>query len=337
MDNRKQGSRSALRAMVGFSDPSAVAPYPADRRRITRECAQRRRDGESPMVLAAEWSAHVKALLDPTVAATGSTGRGEATPWSDLDAIRVSGGPAPRLAALIDAGMADANGVTADDPHLPRNEDLWRRSAWIWSAHPSGGLGVVKMGLLADAAHPMRAAAAESVPGSPMVADMLRDALSTTIPSLGRWRHRRKTIHVKRDLLTPVVKLARWAALASGSEALATCDRIAAADDDHLDHGERARLAAAFETFFALKVDAELGTVDPAVSTGPVRLPSQAGAPPGSAGDPHLVTLAALPASRHDALRRAANDARSVQRAVGFRLSTSGYAPDPLLDCGESR
>ena len=277
---------------------------------LASRALRRRAAGDTAEEVAAGWSEKVRSLLDVPLAATGSIGRGEATPLSDVDVIRIVEGATPKLQRLSELGKVDSNGVAGNSWALPKDSAAWSAAAPRWADQPEQDLAVVKIGLLADAADSVRRAAAESVPGSRMIAEMLRDSLSTTAPKLGlrRWSH--SSVAVKDQLLTPVVKLARWAALSSGSEALSTPARLASAAPFTMSADESRDLAEAFSIIFAVKMDLDLGLIDS-----------------DCVGHRGRLILPALPRDRATSVVSAAATVRGIQNAAAFRLTTSSYAP----------
>ncbi|EEW50348.1 putative nucleotidyltransferase DUF294 [Corynebacterium efficiens YS-314] len=259
--------------------------------------------------ITALWSGVIRERLDDHLAATGSIGRGEGTVHSDLDVIRLDEGPVPRLQALVDAGIeVDRQGVGPHSGILPRSADEWTAQVHDWVTHPAENRGVVLTGLLADAAHPVRQVAGRVVPDSPIVADMLRDALSTRVPRITGVLSR-GTVGLKSELLTPVVKLARWAALASGADALSTPDRLMAADPHFLSSAQVADLQRAFETVLSLQVDLDLGLV------------------------PHMavdrrggIVLSSLATDTVTDLSKVARTLRGVHKVLAYNLSTSSFS-----------
>ncbi len=297
--------------------PSTPAPRPLSPAlaSLVNELTSARRDGgpdSDALLLTARWSTALRDRLDGTLAATGSVGRGEATPASDLDVVRLAPGPTPGFTALLAEGITgDAEGVSPTTSALPADRAAWTAAVADWSARPCDDRGVVKTGLLADAADPVGdicRTAATTVPGTPMVPEMLRDALSHT-PPRSRGLFRADAIALKEDLLTPVVKIARWASLASGSAARGTVTRLNdAADAGLLDRTEAMTLSASYRAGLALSLDLALGT-------GPTRVFERRG----------RVMFSAMTQERSRLLRDAAEGLRGIQRTLQYRLSTSSF------------
>lgn len=261
--------------------------------------------GMTPLEISARWSEEVRRRLPESLAATGSFGRGEATFSSDLDLIQVS---------EVRTGEGIATMRPWIDPDLPftrlfpRSAEDWREQVQAWANHPERNRGVVLTGLLADAAHPVNAAVYHTVPGTPMVAEMLRDALSVTVPRLSGPLSR-GAFELKKELIVPVVKIARWAALASGVNETSTLDRLAVVDGRFLTPEHAEYLWEAFLIAFSCRSEFDL--VEPVnvrhTSTG-------------------LLILASLTKDRRRELERAARDVRRVQRVLKYGLSTSSFS-----------
>jgi CBS domain-containing protein len=292
--------------------PSPPGPRPSTVTPLFTALARARRAGGPDgdvLALTARWSAALRGRLDASLAATGSVGRGEATPTSDLDVIRLSSGPTPRFTALLADGVtADAAGVSPSSTVLPTTRAAWATAVTDWCARPGADRGVVKTALLADAADEVSHAAAAAVPGTPMVTEMLRDALSHTPPRT-RGILRADSLSLKTDLITPVVKIARWAALSSGSTTRGTVGRLTdAVAAGVLDHDDAAALDAAYREGLSLSLDLALGI-------GPTRVVGRRG----------RVMFSALPGDRSRRLRHSVEDLRGLQRILRYRLSTSSF------------
>lgn len=169
-----------------------------------------------------------------------------------------------------------------------------------------------------------------------MIPEMLRNALSVMVPNLGthRWSHWR--VAVKEHLLTPVVKLARWGALASGCSELSTPQRLTSVSRFALSQSEAPELGEAFSVFLAAKLDLDLGLIDDTCTDHRGRL-----------------ILPSLARSRASAIVAAAVAVRGVQKAaataaVRLRLCSRKFArngpltthfpagPSPAPRCGSA-
>lgn len=286
---------------------------------------------------ARRWSAALRrellARLDPQVAAavwvTGSVGRGEAVPGSDLESLAVVvDGPGAlavrRAVATTDLSappwFAATSTASAADPRLVRTRDEWSATADGWAGTPARDLGVVHLGLLADArpltdthgdADLLPRLAADAVRSHPTVlADILADALSARalVPSGLRHTFRGDpVVDLKAAVLTPVVKIARWAALRAGSTATGTDDRLEQAADPGVLSADRweslraaARMAARLRWDVRLRAD-----------------------PDGPGSD--RIPLSDLTAAERAGLRSAAREIAGVQRTLDYLRSAGQF------------
>lgn len=187
---------------------------------------------------------------------SGSSARGEAVPGSDVETMVVLGdgvdddGKAALLtraaqvhAALERCGIpGDANGVLAGRARFCRRQRSWTEGIDRWAAEPAQDRGVVMTGLMTDArglpgpcaADFLRAQAVSAAARHyPVRQAMVQDATAVraTVPSrLRLFVSGSDAVDVKRAVLDPVVKIARWAALSAGSDALSTPERLAAGE-----------------------------------------------------------------------------------------------------------
>ncbi|MGV0741829.1 putative nucleotidyltransferase substrate binding domain-containing protein [Mycolicibacterium sp. XJ870] len=224
------------------------------------------------------WSALVRAALASAARlvstdigfwyASGSVGRGDALPGSDLETLFVRRPNAEPEAALAHAAdvhdvlaqcglRGDDNGAIAARARFNRSAREWADGIGRWARDPAADRGVVMIGLLADAVPVAKGVdlreeagiAARAHPAS--LAAMLQDAtyIRAYVPS----RLRALTsgdggVDIKHAAVDPVVRIARWAALSCGSDALPTRDRISdAAGTRYLD-SEDARVLAKCHT-----------------------------------------------------------------------------------------
>jgi CBS domain-containing protein len=183
----------------------------------------------------------------------GSNGRREAVLSSDIDtavAFRdtfdTSGIDRYRAAfgeiqrELAAAGLtADQHGATAGRPAFSRTNAEWRAAARQWMEEPEQNQGAMMTSLLVDG-RPIH-----GDPGLPEVMKVFGDVrrhpgtmrllLSASQSARAKNRSlrdrlgRRDTINLKKHALLPIVNTARWAALAVGSSALSTTERLHAA------------------------------------------------------------------------------------------------------------
>ncbi len=183
----------------------------------------------------------------------GSNGRREAVLSSDIDsavAFRDACDPADvdrYRAAFADvqrelsaAGLTgDQHGATAGRPAFSRTNAEWRAAARQWIKEPEHNQGAMMASLLVDG-RPIH-----GDPGLPEVMKVFSDLrrhpgtmrllLEASLSARAKTRTlrdllgRRDTINLKKHALLPIVNTARWAALAVGSSALATTERLHAA------------------------------------------------------------------------------------------------------------
>lgn len=183
---------------------------------------------------------------------SGSVGRGEAVPGSDVETLialaddvdEQAKARAMELAAEVHALLEkcglplDDNGVLASRPRFCRRDASWYEGIEKWAAQPAADRGVVMIGLLADAwsvteaargerLRPLVIAAAQRHPVARK--SMLQDATSARagIPSRLRiFATHDDRADLKAAVIDPIVKIARWGALSAGSDALATMERL---------------------------------------------------------------------------------------------------------------
>jgi CBS domain-containing protein len=206
--------------------------------------------------VAESWSALVRTALsaaarlvgaeDGAWYASGSVGRGDALPGSDLETLFVRADDSTPDAALAHAARVhellgacgfrgDDNGAVAARVRFNRTAREWADAISYWSADPAADRGVVMIGLLADAlpvtaGADLRGQAGTAARAQPAaLAAMLQDAtyVRAHVPS----RLRLLTsgddgVDIKLAAVDPVVRIARWAALSCGSDALSTRDRL---------------------------------------------------------------------------------------------------------------
>jgi CBS domain-containing protein len=188
---------------------------------------------------------------------SGSVARGEAAPGSDVEtmvALDDSVGDAEKVQLMAHAAdvhallercgiRGDANGVLASRPRFCRRRASWTEGIERWSRDPKEDRGVVMTGLLADSTgllaqtdvgeDALRAPTVAAVLRSyPARQAMLQDATTVRAHFPSRLRlfaSHTDSVDLKLAAIDPVVKIARWAALSAGSDALSTLDRLDAA------------------------------------------------------------------------------------------------------------
>jgi CBS domain-containing protein len=184
---------------------------------------------------------------------SGSVARGEAIPGSDVETLIAldddidEAGKTAALALAADVHALlercdlppDANGVLASRARFCRRRASWAEGIERWCAEPEKDRGVVMTGLLADATgvldringnDELRAQTVEAARRHPAARQaMLQDATAVraTIPSRLRiFATQHDTVDLKLAAVDPIVKIARWAALSAGSQAISTLERL---------------------------------------------------------------------------------------------------------------
>jgi CBS domain-containing protein len=219
----------------------------------------------SALALASAWSkvlrhgvaagVRLAGPADWTWFVSGSVARGEAAPGSDVETMVALGdsvdpdGKVELLARAADVHAllercrvpGDANGVLASRPRFCRRAGSWTEGIERWACDPREDRGVVMTGLMADStglpsASPLvssgllREQVVAAAGRSYFVRQaMLQDAtaIRATVPSrLRLFARNADSVDVKLAAVDPVVKIARWAALSAGSDALSTLARL---------------------------------------------------------------------------------------------------------------
>ncbi|TVY06373.1 hypothetical protein FPV58_03750 [Mycolicibacterium porcinum] len=292
--------------------------------------------------VAEAWSAVARAALSTAARlvapgmdwyASGSVGRGDALPGSDLETLVVRSSDVTVESALAQAAhvhdllaccglRADDNGAIASRVRFNRTAQDWAIGIGRWAADPAADRGVVMIGLLADAVpvEPVPGGnidlrdqvgiAARAQPAS--LTAMLQDATFARayIPS----RLRALTsgdggVDIKLAAVDPVVRIARWAALSCGSDALPTADRIAAAAGTRYLDADDARVLAkchAIGSSIRWRVRAARWASDADVD--------------------ERVELSELPPQDRTALRSIGRELTGVRRKLDYLASTSTFS-----------
>ena len=185
---------------------------------------------------------------------SGSVARGEAAPGSDVETMVALGDSvdddaktallarAADVHALLERCgiLGDANGVLASRPRFCRRVSSWSEGIQRWTADPREDRGVVMTGLMVDSTVvwpvgglPEDVLRTQTVAAArrsyPMRQAMLQDATAVraSIPSRLRvFATHSDTVDLKLAAVDPVVKIARWAAVSAGSDALSTYGRL---------------------------------------------------------------------------------------------------------------
>jgi CBS domain-containing protein len=213
--------------------------------------------------------------------ATGSMGRQEAFPSSDVDSALVWEGPGDpeqvqavadrALATLARAGFAtDTHAASAARPLFARSVTEWRAAVDRWMDRPEDtklliGLSILEDGRPVHSRAPIRNAfpsLAEAHRHPLLLRRLLRLALSHRPPTgflrdfvLEHSGERRGRLDIKRGGLLPIVDLARYAGLATGRGGRTTRDRLRGARDAGLLRaGEASTLEEAFEFLTELRL-----------------------------------------------------------------------------------
>lgn len=275
---------------------------------VANQLIEKRMNGTSSLSISIEWSETVTNLLPVGLALTGSFGRREATFDSDLDLVQIGHRGSEPLRELSNSGLQlDSAGVTPDSSFIPQTEEAWRNQALDWALDPDKNRGVVLMGLLADMDHPVHFEAAQVVPETPIVGEMLRDAISTKPPRIAGL-FSRGSINLKRDFLVPIVKLARWGNLASGRSDLKTIERLQNTNEEFLDKDSALGLASNFAKLHELKLDIEFGIAGDVIP-----------------GRNNQVLVHSLNSSQKKVLLSARKEISSAQSQLRYLLSTSTF------------
>jgi CBS domain-containing protein len=218
--------------------------------------------------------------------ATGSFGRFEPFPGSDIDCAIAWDGPdddlelrralqtlAERvLADLAGCGFqADTNGVVASNPLFARSIDAWEEAAHAWVEDPDRDRGLMLMSVVVEsdpvwgatsAAERISNAFANS-PKRRLLLRRLAQAAIAARPPTGFRRHRVlhlgrevKALDIKKGGLLPIESLARWSGLSAGVGAATTRARIEASEAaGTLSSDHAAILRDAFELVCELRME----------------------------------------------------------------------------------
>lgn len=257
----------------------------------------------------------------------GSGGRGESLLVPDQDNALIHAGSAAddawfaefgrRIADILDAAGIPycKGGVMAREPRWRHDRQGWRDAVGEWIAAKDGEAllstdifydfhAVAGDGALANA---LRADAVKAASRSPLFLRMLARHIEDLRPPLGlfgRIRPSAGLVNLKKGGTMPIVAAARTLALAAGSPAVTTPDRLAAAvAAGRLVDEDRVGLAAALETIMGLLLDGQLAALE-------------AGEPPGSS-----IALGRLDRASRRSLRHALRSLASVPEMVTDGLS----------------
>jgi CBS domain-containing protein len=270
--------------------------------------------------------------------ATGSFGRFEPFPSSDVDSALAWDGPDDDaelrawmhklaehvLADLSASGFeADAKGAVASNPLFARSIAAWEDAARTWVEHPDRERGLMLLCVAVEsdpvwgittAAERLSAAFARS-PNRELLLRRLAQAALAVRPPTGFRRHRvllwsgeGKVLDIKRVGLLPIESLARWSGLAAGVGAATTRSRIEASESAGTLSGEDAAvLRDVFELVCELRMEHQVDQL-------------RRGEAPDNLIDPSGL----MPLTR-TALKEGFRAIARIQRAVGQRLELAGW------------
>jgi CBS domain-containing protein len=281
-------------------------------------------------------------LGDPPVPytwlATGSYGRFEPFPSSDVDSALAWDGPdeddelrrwmhtlAERVLADLSAcGFeADTKGAVASNTLFARSIDAWEVAARSWVEDPDKDRGFMLLCVAVEsdpvwgattAAQRLAEAFARS-PNRRLLIRRLAQAALAVRPPTGFRRHRvllwngeMKVLDIKRQGLLPIESLARWTGLAAGVGAATTRARIEASEAaGTLSADDAAVLRDAFELVCELRMEHQVDQL-------------RRGEAPDNLLDPAGLT----PLTR-TALKEAFRSVARIQRVVEHRLELAGW------------
>ena len=269
--------------------------------------------------------------------ATGSYGRFEPFPSSDVDTALAWDGPdddeelrgwmrifAERvLGWLVAAGFPpDDKGAVASSPLFARSIEGWEEAAHAWVEHPDRDRGLMLFSVAVEsdpvwgttaAAERLAAAFARS-PKREVLLRRLAAAALAERPPTGFRRHRvllwsgeHKVLDIKKASLLPIEALARWAGLAAGVGAASTRARLESAKAaGTLGSDDAEVLRDAFELACELRMEHQVAQL-------------RAGRRPDN-----LIEPANIPPITRTALKESFRAVARVQRGVALEL---GFAP----------
>jgi CBS domain-containing protein len=269
--------------------------------------------------------------------ATGSYGRFEPFPSSDVDTALAWEGPdddeelrgwmrtfAERvLERLAAAGFPpDDKGAVASSPLFARSIEGWEEAARSWVEHPDRDRGLMLLCVAVESdpvwgtttAAERLATAFTRSPDRELLLRRLAAAALAERPPTGFRRHRvllwsgeRKVLDIKKASLLPIEALARWAGLAAGVSAASTRARLEAAEAaGTLGSDDAEILRDAFELVCELRMEHQVEQL-------------RAGGKPDN-----LIEPANLAPITRSALKESFRAVARVQRGVALEL---GFAP----------
>ena len=270
--------------------------------------------------------------------ATGSIGRFEPFPSSDVDSAVAWEGPDDDLeirrsiAAIAEQVLQglkrcgfepDTKGAVASNPLFARSVEEWERSARTWVAQPDLDRGLMLLSVVVEASAVWGstemaehlASAFVNTPDRSLMLRRLAQAALAERPPTGFLRdfvlhssgERKGVLDIKRRGLLPVEALARWSGLRAGVSAASTRARLKASlEAGTLSPDDARNLRDAFELFSALRMEHQVGQL-------------RDGADPDDLIQPRsLAPLART--SLKEAFRAVARVQRGVANEYGFQL-----------------
>jgi CBS domain-containing protein len=270
--------------------------------------------------------------------ATGSFGRYEPFPSSDVDCAIAWEGPDDDLElrrtmvtlaehvleGLYSCGFKpDTNGVVASNPLFARSIEEWERAATTWVEHPDRDRGLTLLSVVVES-DPVWGAtgAAEHLakvfahaPNRTLMLRRLAAAAVAERPPTGFRRNlvlhsggeRKGVLDIKRRGLMPVEGLARWSGLRAGVSAASTRARLKASREaGTLSPDDAASLRDAFELFSSLRMEHQVAQL-------------RAGEEPDNLIEPRSLT-AVTRTSLKEAFRAIARIQRAVEVQLDLRL-----------------
>ena len=270
--------------------------------------------------------------------ATGSMGRFEPFPSSDVDSALAWDGPdddrelrraMATLAEHVLEGLSacgfepDTKGALASNPLFARSIDEWERAARAWVEDPDRDRGLLLLSVVVESdavwgsttvtAHLARAFV--DAPDRELVLRRLAQAALAERPPTGFFRNfvlhssgeRKGMLDIKRRGLLPIEALARWSGLHAGVAAASTRARLKASlEAGTLSPDDAANLRDAFELFSALRMEHQVAQL-------------REGVPPDDLIEPaSLAPLART--SLKEAFRAVARVQRGIANEYGFQL-----------------
>ena len=269
--------------------------------------------------------------------ATGSFGRFEPFPGSDVDSAIAWDGPDDDLelrrwmAALAKRVLEghrasgfppDTNGAVASNSLFARSIDEWERAATAWVEHPDRDRGLLLLSVVVEcdpvwgtttvAEHLARAFA--RAPHREVMLNRLAAAALAERPPPGFQRNlvlhrsgeRRGSLDIKHRGLRPIESLARWSGLAAGVTAASTRARLSASREaGTLSADDAGELRDAFELFSALRMEHQVAQL-------------RAGEAPDDVIEPKRLTPLTR-SSLKEAFRAVGRVQRGVSLVLGFQ------------------